>query len=221
MKIRKITLLVLSSVFLTGTLWATPSQPLPEKKADERKVVVSDEDVPPPPQPRKISKEDAQMLKALFMMSDAELKHLRMFIQDLEKVPEAKRQALAKHFDRACMEMTPEQRKAYEHQMRERFRKSQENLLAKYYATLSPEEADAERKKFLELDHKARREYISEIRKKLGYMPYPSSKNGRKHQGRKWRGPHGSKRGDMSADNAPPPSPIAPEVKEDVEGDEE
>lgn len=87
--------------------------------------------------------------------------------------PERRRQ-MAADLDRAASEMTAEKRALFEKEMRERFRRSQENLLDRYFSTLSPEQAEIERKKILALDKKARREYLMAVREKLGLAPFSS-----------------------------------------------
>ena len=56
----------------------------------DRKPVEKDAEAaghfPPPPPAGAISGEDARLLKSLFLMSDAELKRLREFIQHLERI---------------------------------------------------------------------------------------------------------------------------------------
>lgn len=126
-----------------------------------------------PPAPPSFSREEAEILRSLFLLSDEQLRRLGMFIRHLERMPPESRRQMAEDLDRASAAQTPEQRKAHVKEMRERFRKNQENLLSRYYATLSPEQADAERKKFLELDRKGRRDYIAGVRKKLGLEPFP------------------------------------------------
>lgn len=167
-----------------------PGAPVPEKKCGAEKKAFpqkgfrgeipppDDDDSAPPPPPGAFSKEEARLLKSLLSMSDAELKRLRGFIQHLERVPPEKRRQMARDLDRATSDMTPEERAAYTKELRERFRKSQENLLARYYSTLPQEQADAERKKFLSLDHKGRRLYIFEVRKKLGCAVPPPPPQG-------------------------------------------
>lgn len=142
----------------------------PQKNCRDAVPPPDGDDLPPPP--GAFSKEEARLLKSLLSMSDAELKRLRGFIQHLERMPPEKRRQMARDLERAAADMTPEERAAYTKELRERFRKNQENLLARYYATLPQEQADAERKKFLSLDHKGRRLYIFEVRKKLG-CPIP------------------------------------------------
>lgn len=136
------------------------------------RIAIADDDLPMPP-PGAFSKEEAQLLKTLFSMSDAELRRLRGFIQFLEKLSPEKKKRMAADFARATSDMSPEERKAYFKEMRERFRRNQENLLERYYATLLPEQADAERKKFLSLGKNERRAYLFDVRKKLGYAPPP------------------------------------------------
>ena len=133
--------------------------------------VVADDDAPPAPP--SFSREEAEILRSLFLLSDEQLRRLGMFIRHLERMPPESRRQMAEDLDRASAAQTPEQRKAHMREMRERFRKNQENLLSRYYATLSPEQADAERKKFLELDRKGRRDYIAGVREKLGLEPFP------------------------------------------------
>lgn len=152
---------------------AQHAQPVaPEKNCGDAPVFADDE-LPPPPPPGAFSKEEARLLKSLFTMSETELRRLREFIQHLEKMPPERRRQMAEDLDRASSDMTPEQRKAYLKDVRARFRKNQENLLARYYSTLAPEQANAERKKFLAMNPRERRAYLSEVRKKLGYAPLP------------------------------------------------
>jgi len=146
--------------------------PAPEKSCPVDGML-DDCDMPPPPPPGAFSKEEARLLRSLFTMSDAELQRLRGFISHLEKMPRERRLQMAEDLDRASADMSPDQRKIYLKEVRKRFRKNQENLLARYYSTLSPEQADSERKKFLALDPKEQREYLSNVRKKLGYAPLP------------------------------------------------
>lgn len=152
---------------------ASPDVPA-ESSADGATVRVSiPDDDPTPPPPVAFSKEEALLLKSLFSMSDKDLKRLREFILCVEKTPPEKRRQMARDLERWSADMTPEQRAAKMKEMRERFRKNQENLLVRYYATLPAEQAEAERAKFLSLDHKQRRAYIFEVRKKLGYGDLP------------------------------------------------
>jgi hypothetical protein len=153
--------------------------------AEKSRAEVADsgvEDIPsPPPSGNAFSREDARLLKRLFLMSNTDLRRLREFIQRLEKMPPHRRKQMADDFERAATVKTPEQRRAFEREMRERFRRERSNLLSRYFDTLPPEQADAERKKFLSLDKKARRAYIAEVRRKLGYEPHPQpSKDGEK-----------------------------------------
>lgn len=143
------------------------------EKSSPKKGLLDDCDMPPPPPPGEFSKEEARLLKSLFTMSDADLRRLRGFILHLEKMPRERRLQMAEDLDRASADMSPEQRKVYLKEVRERFRKNQENLLARYYSTLSPEQAEKEREKFLSLNPKEQREYLSDVRKKLGYAPLP------------------------------------------------
>ena len=113
------------------------------------------------------------MLKRLFLMKNEELHRLGEFIRRLEKIPPERRRQMAEDLERAASVKTPEQRRAFEKDMRERFRRERSDLLARYFAALPPEQADAERKKFLSLDRKARRAYIADVRRKLGYEPFP------------------------------------------------
>ncbi|MBE6401833.1 MAG: hypothetical protein E7037_07425 [Verrucomicrobia bacterium] len=134
-----------------------PKPPIAERPEDAGQL-------PPPPM---ISGEDARLLKSLFLMSNAELVRLREFIRRLEQMPPEQRKRMATDLERAAAAKTPEQRRAFAKEMRERFRKERANLLSRYYAELTPEQADAERKKFLAMNPKERRAYIREIRKKM------------------------------------------------------
>lgn len=176
MNLKNLIFPALFSAFWAGTAFADPSAvENPSTKETPHRVSHADEDHVPPT-PRKMSVEDAKMLKKLFLMSDKELRRLREFIQHLEKMPPEYRRQMAEDLERAAVVKTPEQRKAFEKHMRERFRKNRENLLSRYYATLPPEEADAERKKFLSLSREERREYISQVRETLGYPPLPEKR---------------------------------------------
>ena len=143
----------------------------PRERGSHCRVVADDDDAPPAPP--SFSREEAEILRSLFLLTDEQLRRLGMFIRHLERMPPESRRQMAEDLDRASAAQTPEQRKAHVKEMRERFRKNQENLLSRYYATLSPEQADAERKKFLELDRKGRRDYIAGVREKLGLEPLP------------------------------------------------
>lgn len=155
------------------------SSPAEKPRAEVPASVV--EDIPPPPSGNAFSREDARLLKRLFLMSDTDLRRLREFIQRLEKMPSHRRKQMADDFERATTVKTPEQRRAFEREMRERFRRDRSNLLSRYFDSLPPEQADAERKKFLSLDKKARRAYIAEVRSRLGYEPQPRApKDGEK-----------------------------------------
>ena len=150
----------------------TPPPP-PQERRESCRIALGENDAPPPPPPCAFSKEEAKLMRSLFLLSDAQLHRLGDFIRHLEKMPPERRRKMAEDLERASAEMTPEKRAAYEKEMRERFRRSQENLLERYFSTLSPEQADAERKKFLGLDRKARREYLMGVREKLGLPPVP------------------------------------------------
>lgn len=170
----RILIFVFASVFGLGSFVSgrTNEQPANVPKEEPAGNESKEEGLPPPP--RFVSREDVRLLKSLFLMSDEELGRLRGFIQRLEKMPPERRRQMAADLERGASAKTPEQRRAFERDMRERFRRERADLLARYYATLTPEEADAERKKFLSLHHKERRAYIREIRKKLGYEPFPT-----------------------------------------------
>ena len=135
-----------------------------------------DSELPPPPPPGAFSKEEAGLIKSVFTMSDAELRNLRTLIERLERVPAEQRRRLAADLERASQDMTAEQRENYMKNVRERFRKSQSNLLVRYFSSLSPKQADAERRKFLALDAAGRRRYLAQIREKMGYEPVPAEK---------------------------------------------
>ena len=143
----------------------------PEVSEDD----ADDAALPPPPPPCAFSREEAQIMRSLFLLSSAQLHRLGEFVRHLEKMSPERRRQMAEDLDRAASEMTPEKRALFEKEMRERFRRSQENLLDRYYSTLSQEQADAERKKFLSLDRKARREYLMAVREKLGLPPFSRS----------------------------------------------
>lgn len=181
---------VLLSGFFAGTLCAEPAGnavPPPEKGPHCRHVADDGDEMPPPPAPKKMSDTDVKMLKTLFLMSNHDLRKLREFIQRLEKLSPEHRRQMAADIEKAVAAKTPEQRKAFEKHMRDRYRKYRGNLLDKYYATLSPEDAEAERKKFLSLSREERREYIATVRAKLGYKPM------QRHRGK--------------GDKVPPPPP--------------
>ena len=116
--------------------------------------------------PHTMTPDEAQMLKTLFLMSDDELARLRQMISRLEKTPPERRKRMAADLDRA-MKATPEERRKMMSEAHERFRRAQENLLERHYATLSEKDANAEREKFLKLDREGKRKYIREIRAKL------------------------------------------------------
>ncbi len=142
----------------------------PQREISERAELT---DVPPPPPPGAFSREDARMIKRLFLMKNEDLQRLGEFIRRLEKMPPERRKQMAEDFERAVSVKTPEQRKAFEKEMRERFHREHSNLLERYFSSLPPEQADVERKKFLSLDRKARRAYLAEVRRKLGYGEVP------------------------------------------------
>lgn len=177
MKLRNLILPVVLSLGFSAFAFADAektSGPAPAEAPQGRVSESSPEvaDVPPPPVGA-FSREDARMLKRLFLMKDEELRRLCEFIRRLEKMPPERRKQIAEDFERVASVKTPEQRRAFEKDMRERFHRERSNLLARYFAALPPEQADAERKKFLSLDRKARRTYIAEVRRKLGYEPVP------------------------------------------------
>ena len=186
------------SVF-AGTVFAQENAAAgtPPQECGNHCLAAADDVDDAPPAPPSFSREEAEILRSLFLLSDAQLHRLGMFIRHLERMPPESRRQMAEDLERASAAQTPEQRKAHVKEMRERFRKNQENLLSRYYATLSPEQADAERKKFLELDRKGRRDYIAGVREKLGLEPFPP------HPPR--RPEHGFHR------HAPPPPPPAQE----------
>lgn len=144
-------------------------------------AVIEIELPPPPPPPCAFSREEAQLMRSLFLLSNAQLHRLGEFVRHLEKMSPERRRQMAADLDRAASEMPAEKRALFEKEMRERFRRSQENLLDRYFSTLSPEQADIEREKFLALDKKARREYLMAVREKLGLAPFsrPSEKRPR------------------------------------------
>ena len=137
-------------------------------------------DLPAPPPPGAFSKEEAGLIRSVFMMSDSELRTLRTLIERLERIPAEHRRRLAEDLARASSEMTDEQRETYMRDVRNRFRRTQNNLLARHFAELPPDEADAERKKFLALDGAGRRQYLSDVREKMGYAPLPPSARDRR-----------------------------------------
>lgn len=161
--------------------------PPPQERRGPGRIALGEDDAPPPP-PCAFSREEAKLMRSLFLLSDAQLHRLGDFIRRLEKMPPERRRQMAEDLERASAEMTPEKRAAYEKEMRERFRRAQENLLERYFSTLSPEQADAERKKFLGLDRKARREYIMGVREKLGLPPLPPSPEKRPRERRQGAG---------------------------------
>lgn len=158
-----------------GDAAGTPPPPPPCAPAVCPEVSGTADELPPPPPPCAFSQEEAQLMRSLFLLSSAQLHRLGEFVRHLEKMSPERRRQMAEDLDRAASEMTAEKRALFEKEMRERFRRSQENLLDRYYSTLSPEQADAERKKFLELDRKARREYLMAVREKLGLPPFSRS----------------------------------------------
>lgn len=127
------------------------------------------------PLPHEMSKEEAQMLKTLFLMPDRELARLRHLIDNLEKMPFEKRIKMAERLEQT-MNASPEERKKMMVENRERFRKMQQNLLERYYATLPAEKVDAEREKFLKLSREEKHHYLQEIREKLGIPPPPPAR---------------------------------------------
>lgn len=195
MKFRNL-ILPLAAIFAcAGTLRAEslpPSPdagtpPPPQERREPGRIALGEDDAPPPP-PCAFSREEAKLMRSLFLLSDAQLHRLGEFIRRLEKMPPERRRQMAEDLERASAEMTPEKRAAYEKEMRERFRRAQENLLERYFSTLPPEQADAERKKFLGLDRKARREYIMGVREKLGLPPLPPSPEKRPRERRQGAG---------------------------------
>ncbi|MBR6797112.1 MAG: hypothetical protein IKM45_00275 [Opitutales bacterium] len=163
------TLTLVPPLFAVGN--ATPSCPDCETKPPSTERIAEAGQLPPPPM---ISGEDARLLKSLFLMSNTELVRLREFIRRLEQMPPEQRKRMATDLERAAAAKTPEQRRAFAKEMRERFRKERANLLSRYYAKLTQEQADAERKKFLSMNPKERRAYIREIRKKMSGDSVPA-----------------------------------------------
>lgn len=174
MNFRNLILSVVLSLGFSAFVFADAEKTSVPAEAPQDRIPENPEvaDVPPPPPPV-FSREDARMLKRLFLMKNEELHRLGEFIRRLEKMPPERRRQMAEDLERAASVKTPEQRRAFEKDMRERFRRERSDLLARYFATLPPEQADAERKKFLSLDRKDRRAYIAEVRRKLGYEPFP------------------------------------------------
>lgn len=196
MKFRNVILPLAAISVCAGTLRAESLPPSPaagtpppsQERREPGRIALGEDDVPPPPPPCGFSREEAKLMRSLFLLSDAQLHRLGDFIRRLEKMPRERRRQMAEDLERVSAETTPEKRAAYEKEMRERFRRAQENLLDRYFSTLSPEQADAEREKFLGLDRKARREYIMGVREKLGLPPLPPSSEKRPRERRQGTG---------------------------------
>lgn len=112
------------------------------------------------------------MLKTLFAMSNKELARLRGIIAHLEQIPEAKRKKMAEDLERATSEDAAKRQK-FMQEMRSRFEARRKNLLARYYATLPKEQAEAEAEAFLKMSKHEQMKYIEGVRQKLGLPAQP------------------------------------------------
>lgn len=138
-------------------------------------------DAPPPPHDiRKVSKEELQMLRILFSMSNKELARIREMITRLEQMPETKRKKMAEDLARATSD-DPAIRQKFMDEMRSRFEARRKNLLERYYSTLPPERAKKEADAFLKMSKREQFEYMRNVREALGIPPPPDKKNRKKH----------------------------------------
>lgn len=160
-------------IVLFGLLSAgiVPANAQPEKTPAGEPAEETCKPASPRPAPhKKISKRELQMLKALFLMSDKELSHMRELITKLERMPEEKRRKMAEDLDRATSGNPAAQQKVID-EMRHNFERRQNNLLERYYATLPKDRAKAEAEAFLKMSRREKFEYMISVREKLGLPP--------------------------------------------------
>ncbi len=159
-------------------------------------------------------------LHRLLSMSDEQLARSRQLIEKVEKLSPAERESLRTRLNE-MRHATPEQREAFAAELRGRLGVSGEevrmkepgkpakpgepkppeggprgpvrNLLDKHFATMPPDQAKAEREKFLALPREEKIAYLSALREKYGLGPKPDGKPGSPDRP---RGPEG---------DAPPP----------------
>ncbi|MCD8284273.1 MAG: hypothetical protein LUD39_00720 [Opitutae bacterium] len=136
--------------------------------AGAKENVERDDKMPPPPIHRKgASKEELQMMQALFSMSDEQLARMRGAIEHIERTPIKKRKQMAEDLARATSD-DPAVRQKFVEEMRERFEREINSLLAKYYASIPEEQAKEEAAAFLKMSKKEQRAYVMKVREKLG-----------------------------------------------------
>lgn len=153
-------------------------------------------------------------LHRLLSLSDEQLARSRTVIEKVEKLTPAERADLRKRID-TLRDATPEARLAFAAEMREKLglnpddfhpkaggehRSPVRNLVEKHFSTLTPEQAKAERAKFLAMSREEKIAYLKSLREKYG-LPEPA-------EGPK--GPKGPHAGGRPGAQHPPAAPEKP-----------
>ena len=136
-------------------------------------------------------------LHRLLALSDEQLARSRELIVKVEKLSADERAALRKRID-GLRDATPEARAEFSKEMREKLGLSADdfrpkdgsgqrapvrNLLDKHFATLTPEQAKAEREKFLAMPREEKLAYLKALREKYGLPEHAEPKASGRHAG--------------------------------------